>query len=60
MKDVDKQMAQLEKVKGVDAAQALTTIGTKIGTVLLAIVPILDQFSDVHESLYFPKCITHI
>ncbi|KAF7979136.1 hypothetical protein HWV62_43369 [Athelia sp. TMB] len=51
MKDVDKQMAQLEKVKGVDAAQALTTIGTKIGTVLLAIVPILDQFSDAHPIL---------
>ncbi|KZP33086.1 hypothetical protein FIBSPDRAFT_924658 [Athelia psychrophila] len=45
MKAVDNEILQLAKVKGAGAAQTAATIGEKIGTVLEAIVPVLDSFA---------------
>ncbi|KZP06985.1 hypothetical protein FIBSPDRAFT_1053247, partial [Athelia psychrophila] len=45
MKAVGEEISQLAKIKGAGAAQTAATIGAKIGTVLEAIVPVLDNFA---------------
>ena len=50
MKTVDDEVSQLAEIKGADASQIATTIGAKIGTVLEAIVPVLDKFAGVSPS----------
>ncbi|KZP04727.1 hypothetical protein FIBSPDRAFT_940839, partial [Athelia psychrophila] len=51
MKVVDEEISQLEKFKGADAAQLATTIGSKMGAVLVAIVPVIDKFASAHPLL---------
>ncbi|KZP15789.1 hypothetical protein FIBSPDRAFT_895465 [Athelia psychrophila] len=47
MKAVDEEISQLAKFMGADAAQIATTIGSKMGAVLVAIVPVIDKFASV-------------
>ncbi|KZP08791.1 hypothetical protein FIBSPDRAFT_1052205 [Athelia psychrophila] len=51
MKAIDEEMSQLAKFKGADAAQIATTIGSKMGAVLVAIVPVIDKFASAHPLL---------
>ncbi|KZP15794.1 hypothetical protein FIBSPDRAFT_74790 [Athelia psychrophila] len=51
MKAVDEEISQLAKFKGADAAQLATTIGSKMGAVLVAIVPVIDKFASAHPLL---------
>ncbi|KZP23273.1 hypothetical protein FIBSPDRAFT_930604, partial [Athelia psychrophila] len=51
MKAVKKEVSQLGEVKGADAAQRATTVGAGIGTVLKAMVPVIDNFAGAHPIL---------
>ncbi|KZP28297.1 hypothetical protein FIBSPDRAFT_885868 [Athelia psychrophila] len=45
MKAVKDEISQLTKVNGADAAQVAITIGSKMATVLVALVPVIDNFA---------------
>ncbi|KZP08759.1 hypothetical protein FIBSPDRAFT_900999 [Athelia psychrophila] len=47
MKVVDEEISQLAKFKRADAAQLAATIGSKLGTALEALVPVIDKFASV-------------
>lgn len=47
MQAVKEEASQLAEAKGADAAQTATTVGAKIGAVLEAMVPVIDNFAGV-------------
>ncbi|KZP08787.1 hypothetical protein FIBSPDRAFT_938812, partial [Athelia psychrophila] len=51
MKAVHEEISQLTKLKGADAAQLAITIGSKLGTALAALVPVIDKFAAAHPLL---------
>ncbi|KZP06406.1 hypothetical protein FIBSPDRAFT_322911 [Athelia psychrophila] len=51
LKTVTEEMSQLAKFRGADAAQSATTIGSKMGTALTALVPVIDKFAGAHPLL---------
>ncbi|KZP03980.1 hypothetical protein FIBSPDRAFT_941236 [Athelia psychrophila] len=45
IKAVDEELSQLAEFKWADAAYLATTISSKMGTVLVAIAPVIDKFA---------------
>ncbi|KAF7983537.1 hypothetical protein HWV62_21100 [Athelia sp. TMB] len=50
MKDVNNDISQLAKIKGIDAAGAATSLAPKIGTALKNLVPVIDKLASIIQN----------